>query len=128
MRTTNAHLQERLDAWAVATETAGRQPQGSSERFALILQFCDSFVPLGLDAEDLAYYSKSLHDDEELFGSLQRELRQCASGDRVESIKGDQRTRAIFTLLAPEGLETTLDIVREVAFISSDGVIWTAEG
>ena len=40
---------------------------------------------------------------QEFLLSLQREIRQCANGERVETIKGDQRSKTIFTLLPPEG-------------------------
>lgn len=35
--------------------------------------------------------------------SLQRELRQCSSGLNVDSIIGNQKNKAVFTLLPPEG-------------------------
>ena len=41
---------------------------------------------------------------QEYFESLRRDLEQCESGYNVESIQGDQRSKAIFTLLPPEGL------------------------
>ncbi len=50
------------------------------------------------------------------------------SGERVQSIKGNQRTKAIFTILPPANVEATIDIVREVAFVSSDGSDWRADG
>lgn len=40
---------------------------------------------------------------QEFFESLVRELKQCASGERVEKIEGDQKKKAIYTLLPPEG-------------------------
>ena len=47
-----------------------------------------------------------------------REIAQCASVERVESIKGDQRKKAEFTLLAPaEGkqcLSINLGVVQAV--------------
>ena len=35
--------------------------------------------------------------------------------------------RAVFTLLPPSDLNSTVDIVRELVFVSKDGVKWTAE-
>lgn len=40
---------------------------------------------------------------QEFFESLQRELRQCSSGLNVDSILGNQKNKAVFTLLPPEG-------------------------
>lgn len=40
---------------------------------------------------------------QEFFESLQRELRQCMSGENVDSIIGNQTSKAVFTLLPPEG-------------------------
>jgi hypothetical protein len=67
---------------------------------------------------------------QEYFLSLVREIDQCATGDRVESIGGNQSTRAIFTLLPPVGTlkeDSTFDLVRELVFICVNGE-WTAEG
>lgn len=40
---------------------------------------------------------------QEFFESFVRELKQCASGEGVESIEGDQKKKAVYTLLPPEG-------------------------
>jgi hypothetical protein len=40
---------------------------------------------------------------QEFFESFVREIKQCCSGERVEKIEGDQKKKAIYTLLAPEG-------------------------
>lgn len=71
--------------------------------------------------------------DVEFLLATRRELAQCASGERVESIKGDQKKKATFTILPLEALAegegSSLDIVREVSFVSIDGgSVWTAEG
>lgn len=77
---------------------------------------------------------------------MHRELSQCENGQCLEKIEGDQISKATFTLLPMEGTckffesrfaviifcsvseNSTLDIVREVAFISADGgETWTAE-
>lgn len=85
----------------------------------------------------------------EHFEGLLRELEQCESGFKVEKVEGDQKRNAIFTLLPPDGIcesfrltlvlfltvlslivseNSTLDIVREVSFISTDGgATWRAE-
>lgn len=39
-----------------------------------------------------------------------REIKQCCSGDRVETIEGDQKRKAIYTLLAPEGTGKFVDV------------------
>lgn len=70
-----------------------------------------------------------------------RDLSICAAGDKVEGIGGNQKRKAIFTLRPIEGspmrmimlpyiwiTDSEYDIVREVAFISSDnGTTWRAE-
>jgi len=40
---------------------------------------------------------------QEFFESTVREIAQCASGERVETIEGDQKKKAVYTLLPPEG-------------------------
>lgn len=56
----------------------------------------------------------------------------CYQGELVEKIEGNQKARAVFTILPSPGTLTensTLDIVREVVFVSLDnGVTWRAEG
>jgi hypothetical protein len=92
-----------------------------------------NFVPhdVKTDPDDVAYFLEQL-TDEEFLAATRRELGQCAVGEKVESVKGDQVNRAVFTLLPLIPLSDhhggSLDIVREVAFISTDGgVTWTAE-
>lgn len=41
---------------------------------------------------------------QEFFISLYRDVCNCATGERVESIAGNQSTRALFTVLPPEDL------------------------
>ena len=78
------------------------------------------------DPTDSNAFADGLSSDSEFFDSFVREIGQCASGNRVESIQGDQKQSAVFTLLPL--VETELDLVRELGFISEDGVVWTAEG
>lgn len=66
---------------------------------------------------------------------MYREIKCCATGELVEKIeekkKGGTKKVIIFTILPPAGvleLDSGLDIVREVSFISLDGVQWRAEG
>ena len=64
---------------------------------------------------------------QEHFQSIYRELNQCKTGNRVESITGNQRNKATFTLLP---LQDTgeLDIVREISFVGyKKGTVWRAE-
>ena len=81
---------------------------------------------------EVEYFLEHLTSDAEFVAATRRELDQCAGEVRVESVKGDQETRAAFVLLPLEDLKAgeggSLDIVREVAFVSADGgVTWTAE-
>ena len=39
-----------------------------------------------------------------------REIGQCCSGERVEKIEGDQKKKAIYTLLPPEGTGELLSL------------------
>jgi hypothetical protein len=40
-----------------------------------------------------------------------REIKQCCSGERVEKIEGDQKKKAIYTLLAPEGTGENVGVI-----------------
>mmetsp|Transcript_4097 Transcript_4097/g.6351 ORF Transcript_4097/g.6351 Transcript_4097/m.6351 type:complete len:130 (+) Transcript_4097:29-418(+) len=123
----NENLRAQLLRWVDLCDTAISHPVGSVERVAAIIDFCSTFVPPDISSEDMEAYAGELATDEEHFLSIRRELSQCASGSGVESIKGNQTTRAEFTLTPLE--DTALDIVREISFISSDrGTTWTAEG
>ena len=131
-KTTNASLQAHLARWVDLVDRSIASPNPSVARTDLIMEFCRSFVPVDVTEDDVVHFSGNLAQDDEYFGALQRELRQCESGLGVESITGNQRTKATFTLEAPEGAVSDgseLDIVREVTFIShNNGVVWTAEG
>ena len=102
-KTSNAALQEHLSRWADAVDAAVVLPNPSRERTDAIIAFCRSFVPSDVTEDDVQHFSGALSSDEEHFQALQRELRQCASGVGVESISGNQKTKAVFTLSAPEG-------------------------
>ena len=97
-------------------------------------RFCLDFVPEDVreSESEVDYFLETLASDAEFVLATRRELDQCASEVRVESVKGDQETRAAFVLLPLEDLKAgeggSLDIVREVAFVSGDGgLTWTAE-
>ncbi len=127
-KTTNVHLQEKLDLWRDMLNQAVALPFGSNERKETVRTFCTTFVPADVNVDDTLFYADGLCTDEEAFSALVREINQCASGERVESIaQGDEWEHSfVFTLLPPEGIG--LNIVRELSFVSSDGVEWTAEG
>lgn len=132
IKTSNTALQGHLTRWVDVVDRSLASPNPSVARTDLIMEFCRSFVPVDVTEDDLVHFSGNLSQDDEYFMALQRELRQCESGIGVESITGNQRTKAIFTLHAPAGAVSDgseLDIVREVTFIShNNGVTWTAEG
>lgn len=104
------------------------------ERVQVLHAFCMSFVPEDVrdSEEEVLYFLENLTGDHEFVLATRRELHQCATGERVESIEGDQMTHAVFTVLPMDALEEGegggIDIVREVAFVSADGIEWTAEG
>eukprot|EP01036_Dinobryon_divergens_P028311 gene28311-37242_t len=131
MKTQNLNLQKQLRSWIEQVTLASNYAESSQERLSTIMLFSKSFVPSDVSEDDIQHFSGNLINDIEYFESLRRDLEQCESGYNVESIQGDQRSKAIFTLLPPEGLlssDSSLDIVREVSFISTDyGETWTAE-
>ena len=131
-RTKNAALQFALDAWVVEGARILSLAHHSTERANAILAFARTFVPLhDIAEEDVIHFADSLTNDDEFYASLVRELQQCASGQSVEKIGGDEKARAVFTLLPPEGTlseGSSLDIVREVAFVNVKGSGWRAEG
>ena len=129
VKTRNANLQTKLEQWSLAVSKAVALPSQSPERASAISQFCRTFVPPDVEDEDISHFTNSLVTDDEFFESMFRELSQCASGEKVEKIEGDQLNRAMFTITPMEGLVTgNLDIVRELGFISNDrGLTWTAE-
>ena len=97
-RTKNLNLQNQLSRWV---ELCGEVESSSdpSEKRNKMIEFCRCFVPGDVTEAEMTDYAESLISDEELFQATHRELDQCATGNGVESIKGNQRTRAIFTLL-----------------------------
>jgi hypothetical protein len=129
MKTRNEALQTALESWAQAAEAAYKLPNPSAQRTDAILDFCRTFVPFDVTEDDIDHFSGNLSTDDvsgnqerrltscqflyvctaitqEFFEAFVRELKQCASGDRVESIEGDQKKKALYTLLAPEGTGT----------------------
>jgi hypothetical protein len=99
----------------------------SGGRGEAITAFCRTFVPPDVGEDEILAFSEQLGEDEEFFVSFCREIKQCAMGERVEKITGDQSTKAVFTLLPAADSGIDIDIVREVAFISQGGN-WFAEG
>ena len=130
-RTTNTALQEQLSQWTVQLDAINELASQTSERNAAIRAFVTGFVPLDVGEDDVAGFGDSIINDDEFFNSILREIKQCECGESVESIKDNQRTRAVFTLRPLAGqLEAgggSLDIVREVVFIFEGGH-WRAEG
>ena len=128
MRSSNEDLNVQLMVWAEELVKAQTLLQGTS-RGEAIEAFCRSFVPVDVTEDDIQSFSGQLSTDEEFFDSFCREISQCASGDRIEKIEGDQVTRAQFTILPGDGavVPAGIDIAREVAFICVNGK-WTAEG
>jgi hypothetical protein len=130
MKTTNASLQTQFEAWVEMFTAALALTDPSKERTDAIIAFCRTFVPLDVTEDDIEHFSTNLIKDTEFAQSMLREIAQCGDGELVETIEGNQRTRAEFTVKPPVGQLTegsSLDIVRVVAFISSDGFKWTAE-
>ena len=101
--TTNSALQEHLQKWVELVDIAVGHPNPSVARTDVIMTFCRSFVPADVTEDDVTHFSGNLASDDEYFLSMQRELKQCASGEGVESISGNQKTKAVFILQAPEG-------------------------
>ena len=93
----------------------------------------DTFAPGDVGKEDREDFALTIHTDDEFLQSLVREINQCESGTKIESIGGDQTQRAIFTLKPLEGQLKegggSLDIVREVEFqLDSVDGNWRANG
>jgi len=130
--TKSAELQAKLQEWADEATRCKDLPHPSPERSTAILALARAFVPIdAVTEEDITHFAASLTDDVEFFSAFARELKQCATGQGVERIEGDQRSRAVFTLLPQEGTlseGSSLDIVREVCFINTSGHGWRAEG
>lgn len=108
-RTTNEPLQNTLNLWRSQLELIAQASSGN-ERNTLLEQFVRGFVPThDITEDDITHYMESLSNDEEFFQSLFREISQCCSGDRVESIdispvKGKNYLKAVYVLLPPVGL------------------------
>ena len=129
MKTKSASLQQQLSEWHARLLTLLHVPQG--ERRSPLMEFVRTFVPPDVTEEDIVHFTDSLHGDEEFFQSFVRDIGQCASGEGVESIEGNQVKRAEFIILPPTGTLTessSLDIVRQVAFICGITGQWRAEG
>jgi hypothetical protein len=114
-RTKNNHLQTALENWVnQLSDIYERMTSPEIQEMTLANRqqalwrvmddFVRTFVPLDVTEDDIAHYRDSLLGDEEFFESLLRELAQCATGQRVESIQGDQTRKAVFTLLPPPEL------------------------
>ena len=131
-RTRSVALQSALDAWVAEGTRILALAHPSVERANAILAFARTFVPLhDITEDDISHFADSLTNDDEFYASLVRELQQCSTGQSVEKIEGDQTSRAVFTLLPPDGTlseGSSLDIVREVAFVNVKGSGWRAEG
>jgi hypothetical protein len=130
----NLNLKRTLEKWVEELDACLCQQVNSDGRYEAIKSFCLDFVPEDVkhNSEDMDYFIENLVNDHEFIVATRRELHQCATGIKVERIKGDQIKRAVFTLLPlldlAEGEGKSLDIVREVVFISTDGgIVWTAE-
>ena len=127
-KTKNENLQLALDTWVSLLNSVSDHSSATDERKKALRAFAITFVPLDVNEEDSNSYADGLYTDDEYFESMRREMTQCSSGNGVQSIEGDQVSEAIFTLDKPEG-DINIDIVREIAFSSSDsGVNWRAEG
>lgn len=92
-----------------------------------VLAFTRTFVPGDVTDDDIVYFSTNLSEDEvshkpykcyificlmwlpydgvaqEYFLSVKRDIEQCASGVNVESIKGNQKKKALYTLKPMDG-------------------------
>ena len=103
MKTTNFNLQKQFEQWVHMIESAIALPDPSLPRSDAVIAFTRSFVPSDVTEDDIAHFSNNLMSDSEFFASVFRDLTQCASGEGVEAIQGNQRTKAIFTILPPQG-------------------------
>ena len=111
-RTSNPQLQARLD---LLVEFARRGD---------IRSFVRVFVPHDLTQEDTDYFASELEGDQPRWEQLAAEVMLIAEGSRVNTIVGDQVTRAEFRYYMPN---QSLNIHREVVFICENGD-WRAEG
>jgi hypothetical protein len=106
-RTKNPNLQTQLSRWS---ELCGEVESMSDplEKRVKMIEFCRCFVPGDITESEMTEYADSLLGDEELFQATHREIDQCARGIGVETIKGNQKTRAIFTLLPLQETGTSM--------------------
>ena len=128
VQTRSASLQAQLSAWSSQLQTL--LGVALADRRAPLLEFVRTFVPPDVTEDDINHFTDNLYSDEEFFQSFVRDIGQCASGEGVESIEGNQVKRAEFIVLPPAGTLTegsSLDIVRQVAFICGVTGQWTAE-
>ena len=110
-RTTNAALQQKLDALAASAKQGDRKA------------FVEAFVPLDCSPEDTANYLSVLTGDDAEWAALSSEIQAIADGATVEKIEGDEKTRAIFFFPHP----TLERCDREVVFVCVENE-WRAEG
>jgi hypothetical protein len=136
--TKHTQLQATLNQWFDAllhiAEFRVTHKEDLTQLHRLIDNFARSFVPTDIDEEDTAHYTNNLLMDEEFFGALVREIGQCATGERVESIE-ESENRAVFFLFPPEGTmdaNADFELFRELAFIkqknTDNETVWRAEG
>lgn len=128
MKTTSASLQLQLMQWSEALERLVNI--SLAERYQPLLEFVRTFVPSDVTEDDIIHFTGNLHSDEEFFLSFVRDIGQCASGEGVEKIEDNQVKRAEFIILPPAGTlsaDSSLDIVRQVAFICGISGQWRAE-
>jgi|AntAceMinimDraft_5_1070358.scaffolds.fasta_scaffold36477_2 hypothetical protein len=116
LRTTNPHLQAKLDALAALAAKGDRAG------------FVQVFVPLDLTPAEAASYLHDLtegtEESEHQWAFLAAEIGAIASGAGVEQIKGNQVSEATFYFAHPlmEGCD------REVVFVCNGNGDWRAQG
>ena len=110
-KTTNAALQQKLDALAASAKQGDRKA------------FVEAFVPLDCSPEDTANYLSVLIGDDDEWAALSSEIQAIADGATVEKIEGNQKTRAVFFFPHP----TLERCDREVVFVCVEDE-WRAEG
>jgi hypothetical protein len=103
-KTKNSHLQAQLNLWKEQLDQVVSVGSDLQQKQRLIDAFVRGFVPLDVTEDDILHYETNLLNDDEFFQSLCREMSQCATGERVEEIEGDQKRKATFFLLPPPGI------------------------
>ena len=81
-------------------------------------------MPHDLTQQDIDYFASELESDPARWEQLKSEVTLIADGSRVNTIVGDQRTRAEFRYFMPN---QSLNINREVGFVCENGD-WRADG